>query len=990
MPTQFLNEQQRHQLDSCPDEITTDEEVQYFSLTTDDLSIIPLKSPGYSKLGFASQLCLLRFLGFVPSDLLALPDSITSRLKQQLHLCDDTELTHYQTIREQTKSDHLNQVMQHLRYRKTTGDGQKALEKWLLARAMEHDRPLTLLKQASEKLKSQNIYRPTLISLERLVGRVREKAMQCSFEALNNILTKDNKIWLDRLLIKHENIDQIPLTWLRHRATTRSPSAILYSLSKLKFLQDAGIPEWDLSVLNANRLKTLSRRGKCATNQSLQRTIDYKRYVVLVAFVYHAYVELLDEAVDLFDQCISETFSRSKNDLKKVLAKAQETTNEKVRTLATIGAMILDPEISDHQLRKSVFQSISHDELNEQVMECNSLFRPPNDQAIDYFKKRFNYLRQFTPTWLNQLNFISCKRDEPLLTAVNIIKILNEKGSRVMPKDAPLDFIPDSWRQYVIQNKEIHRHYYELSTLWELRNVLRSGDIWVEGSRRYNNPDSYLIPKLDWKAEKCAEIIELLNHKSAIGEVLEDKRQKIAALYMELNQLMQTSENIRIEEDKVVITPYDAEEDPPSLRGLREIIDKMLPKINLPDLIIEVDSWVDFASCFFHAGHLNPNQDEFPIYLFAAILSEATNMGPKALANAANLDCERIIWYKNWYIRDETIKAARTKLVNFQHTLSLADKLGDGTFSSSDGRRIPTAVKTRTARRCLKFFGYESGVNLYSWTSDQYSQYGYRVTSPTIREATMVLDAILDNESEIEIERHTTDTAGYTEIIFALFDLLKKKFEPRIKNLPNQQIYYIGDKPDCPELDSIIAGPINTKSVTEEWDEMLRLAGSLKLGYVSSSLFVSKLQALPRKSRLATALQEYGKISKTISILEYAISEKKRREITKQLNKGEALHDLQQFLHLGREGRLYASELEEQEHHFGCLNLLINMVTTWNLVYMDEAIAKVREAGHKILDTDIEHLSPARHAHINRYGNISFTLNQALNGRLRPLNSLKK
>jgi hypothetical protein len=35
------------------------------------------------------------------------------------------------------------------------------------------------------------------------------------------------------------------------------------------------------------------------------------------------------------------------------------------------------------------------------------------------------------------------------------------------------------------------------------------------------------------------------------------------------------------------------------------------------------------------------------------------------MAVAADLDCERIIWYKNWYLREETIEAARNKLVNF-------------------------------------------------------------------------------------------------------------------------------------------------------------------------------------------------------------------------------------------------------------------------------------------------------------------------------------
>lgn len=148
-----------------------------------------------------------------------------------------------------------------------------------------------------------------------------------------------------------------------------------------------------------------------------------------------------------------------------------------------------------------------------------------------------------------------------------------------------------------------------------------------------------------------------------------------------------------------------------------------------------------------------------------------------------------------------------------------------------------------------------------------------KITSPTMREATLVLDAILDNETELNIERHTTDTAGYTEIIFALFDLLRLQFDPRIRNFGDQRIYYIGDRPKLVNINELLDDGINTKLIDENLDDMLRLVASLKKGWVSASLFISKLQAMPRKSTLAKALQEYGKIPKTISILRYALSE---------------------------------------------------------------------------------------------------------------------
>jgi TnpA family transposase len=53
------------------------------------------------------------------------------------------------------------------------------------------------------------------------------------------------------------------------------------------------------------------------------------------------------------------------------------------------------------------------------------------------------------------------------------------------------------------------------------------------------------------------------------------------------------------------------------------------------------------------------------------------------------------------------------------------------------------------------------------------------VISATIRDATYVLDEILNNETDLTILEHTTDTTGYTDLVFALFDLLGMQFSPR-------------------------------------------------------------------------------------------------------------------------------------------------------------------------------------------------------------------
>jgi TnpA family transposase len=140
------------------------------------------------------------------------------------------------------------------------------------------------------------------------------------------------------------------------------------------------------------------------------------------------------------------------------------------------------------------------------------------------------------------------------------------------------------------------------------------------------------------------------------------------------------------------------------------------------------------------------------------------------------------------------------------------------------------------------------GGTFYTHTSDQYSQYSSKVIPATERDATYVLDEILDNETDLVILENTTDTSGYTDLLFALFDLLGLQFSPRIRDISDQMLCKIKDRIlSYPELK--FTGTINPDYIKRRWYDMLRLAGSLKRGYVTASLFISKLQSYPRQKK---------------------------------------------------------------------------------------------------------------------------------------------
>jgi TnpA family transposase len=777
-----------------------------------------------------------------------------------------------------------------------------------------------------------------------------------------------------------------PLTWLRQGATANSPAAILTTLEKLAWLRRWGVDLWDLSSLTPNRVKFLAQLGRRTTNQALQRAPEERRYPILLAFLHQSLIDLTDEALDVFDGCLAETAARAGRELDEFRKAAARTTHDKLRLFRDLGRLVLDATVSDAELRTTIYRRIPPERLHAAVKECEELIRPLDDSAFEFLERRYSYLRQFAPAFLEAFAFRSPLAHDPLLEALDVLRHLNADHRRTVPEEAPLDFVPRKWQSHVLDSDgRIDRHAYEWCVLWELRGALRTGNLWVDHSRRFANPETYLIPRERWPSLR-PEVCQQLQLPTAGETRLDAHAAELEALLGHVDQMLARNARVRIEAGELIVSPLEAEERPASAVALEQHLDQRLPQVDLSELLIEVDRWTRFSQHFTHAGGSAPRSPDVLRHLYAAILAQGCNIGLTKMAQIADLSYDRLAWGTTWYLREDTLKAAVAAIVNFQYHQPLSHRWGGGTLSSSDGQRFPVTGKVRNATALPRYFGYGRGVTFYTWTSDQFSQYGTKVIPATVRDATYVLDELLDNETELPIVEHTTDTAGYTELVFALFDLLGLQFAPRIRDLGDQHLYRVDRTHTYRHLGPRLKGTIQRDRILRRWDDLLRVAGSLKLGWVTASLFISKLQAYPRQNSLTRALQEYGRLIKTIFILHYLQSEEYRRRINAQLNKGEALHALRRFLFFANEGKVRRKDAEEQLNQASCLNLMTNAVVAWNTIYMMAALDALTAEGYAVEGDDLVHLSPARYEHINPYGKYRFELGAEWSRTtLRPL-----
>ena len=389
---------------------------------------------------------------------------------------------------------------------------------------------------------------------------------------------------------------------------------------------------------------------------------------------------------------------------------------------------------------------------------------------------------------------------------------------------------------------------------------------------------------------------------------------------------------------------------------------------------------------FVHASTGNTATGDEKAVLMAALMAMGTNIGLVKMADSTHgITYRQMANTVQWRMYDDAIKRVQATLVNYQHKQFLSSYWGDGSTSSSDGMRVQVGVSSLHAEH-NPHYGAEKGTTIYRFVSDHFSAFYTKIINTNARDAMHVIDGLLYHETDLCIDEHYTDTAGYTDQVFGLCHLLGFRFAPRIRDISELKLYSFTKPCDYSKIENIIQGKINTKIIRENYDNILRLAYSIREGKVSGSLIMSKLGSYARQNALATALREMGRIEKTIFILDYISNESLRRRIQRGLNKGEAVNALARAIFFGKRGELRERELQSQLQRASALNILINTISVWNTTYLQKAIDYLKSAGN-FNDELLKHIAPLRWEHINFLGEYSFdTRNVPEAEELRPLN----
>lgn len=553
------------------------------------------------------------------------------------------------------------------------------------------------------------------------------------------------------------------------------------------------------------------------------------------------------------------------------------------------------------------------------------------------------------------------------------------------PKKLPKGFLDQKSKSALKTYEDSEWKLWKVLFFIRIKEHIKSGSLNLNNSNRYRAVEEYLISKERWDSQKTELLVRAaLPLETEGGAFLRNVAFLLHDQYINTNKNVPKNEHLSFTKTGTArINTPKSDKDSDGGIGLVKLLENENGSIiPLPLVLSEINSVSGFIDCFSHFSQKGKKGRPSNKIFYAMIIALGCNIGTGRMAQISKgISADNLNHLLKWYFSKENLDAANARINEMIDQLALSKiyrKNTTGNHTSSDGQKFSVTVPSIHANYSFKYFGTGKGVSAYSFIDESSKLFYSSVISSSEREAAYVIDGLMHNE-DVESTIHSTDTHGYSEIIFAITNGLGVFFAPRIKNLKNQLRYTFRQNPKR-EYESkgykvlpTAMQYIDTKTIEEQWDNILRLLVTIKLREITASRILKRLSSYSKQHPIYRALKQVGRVFKTYFILKYMDEVDLRQSTEKALNRIEKSHQFAKAVFFGNNQNIKFGSKEEQEISVATRHLIQNTIVLWNYLKISDRLSKCAgKAQMEEILSVVKNGSMMTWQHINIHGEYNF------------------
>jgi len=896
-------------------------------------------------------------------------------------LCYQLQITPHDLVdydQSRSKREHVAKLRTHFNVRPLGETGRQWLS-GVAERAAETRHMLAdIINVMCEELAHHRYEIPAFRLLDEMAATAREHVHTKHYERINSALTPQARNLIDSLLQVAPGD-----TYSGWQALKREPKrpgnkevrSYLQHVERLQSLADV-VPDIDIPVPKLKYFRAMARALDVKDILELEPT---KRYALATVFIRSQYGKVLDDAADLFIRLMQNLENAAQKALLQYQVEHLKRTDNLVGQLKNIlEAYRLDGTDSQRIL---AIEDVIDPDVSTLLTECEEHMAYAGKNFLPFLAKPYAAQRALLLNCLQIMDLRTTSQDptmERLLLAMNQLRQQRREVVDLAPLGLELDrdfgWLSTNWRRHIFPKSWgadrqgwMQRRYFELAVLFQIKDELKSGDVYVPGGERYDDYREELVDD--------ATLLEALDHYGDVAGVPTEPELFVAGLRdllrtrsQEVDERFPENRDAEIVDGRLLLKKLKRTEISSAIAATDLLITERLEETSIVDVLVDVTSWMDLEKHFKPLAGTEPRIKDLRHRVVTTLFCYGCNLGPtQTTRSIRGLSRRQHAWLNLKFVTEDTLERSSVDVINLYNKFELPSYWGSGKSASADGTKWNVYEENMLTEFHIRYGGY-GGIGYYH-VSDNYIALFSRFIPCGAYEAIYILDGLIENRSDIRPDTVHGDTQAQNFPVFALSHLLGIQLMPRIRNIKDLTLSKPAPQVSYEHINGLFGdGCIDWELIKTHYLDMLRVAISIMKGKISASTILRRFGNYSRKNKLYFAFKELGRVTRTLFLLHYIDDPEVRHMIQAATNKSEQFNNFAKWAFFGGQGIIAENVLHEQRKVIAYNHLVANMVILHNVEQMSRILAELRDEGIDINPEVLAGLSPYRTSHINRFG----------------------
>ena len=312
---------------------------RHYTLSDEDLQNIGARRRPRNKLGFALQLCVLRYRGRLLAPGEFVPPAVVDFIGRQLDL-DGDELADY-AVRSETRHEHLAELRRLYGFRSFAGGAGHKLGDRLREEAPRAQSNEDLVRRVVEACHHTRTILPATTTIERICADELVDAERRIEARIAERVPPGLRRDLEHLLEETVDAGVTRFVWFRQFEPGNNSADANRLLDRLEHLRRLDVPEGLFHDVPAHRITRLRRQGERYFADGLRELPDSRRRAILAVCAVEWGLFLADAVVETHDRIVGRTYREAARTCEGQLGDEKAAVREALRAFAELGPALI-------------------------------------------------------------------------------------------------------------------------------------------------------------------------------------------------------------------------------------------------------------------------------------------------------------------------------------------------------------------------------------------------------------------------------------------------------------------------------------------------------------------------------------------------------------------------------------------------------------------------------------------------------------------------